>query len=111
MTIFFDIFLQYLKDFIAGIGVFVIASGAARSLYQIVLGIIYKHLDINYVRLDFGNCVLLGLEFIVGADILGSLIKPDYYNLGLLAILVLIRTILSYFLSSELRTSAARGDR
>jgi uncharacterized membrane protein len=38
----------------------------------------------------------------VGADIVGSLVQPDYYNLGLLAILVVIRTVLSYFLNLEL---------
>lgn len=107
-ALFFDMFLQYLKDFIAGIGVLVIAAGALHSLYHIALFVLYKSSNLNYIRLQFGNCVLLGLEFIVGADIIGSLIQPDYYNLGLLAILVLIRTILSYFLSSELKAASVR---
>ncbi|HEX2977889.1 MAG TPA: DUF1622 domain-containing protein [Candidatus Babeliales bacterium] len=101
--IFFDSVLLYIKDFIAAIGVVVITIGAVRSVYQLFqLGDRKKNIDANQIRLQFGNSVILGLEFMVGADIVGSLVQPDYYNLGLLAILVLIRTILSYFLNIEL---------
>lgn len=101
--LFFDASLLYIKDFIAAIGVVVITAGAVNSLYQLFMLIVHKNLDTNYIRLQFGNSVILGLEFMVGADIVGSLVQPDYYNLGLLAILVLIRTILSYFLNLELQ--------
>lgn len=100
--VFFDAFLLYLKDFIALIGVVVIACGAARSLYQLFMMAIYQTVSANYIRLQFGDSVVLGLEFMVGGDIIGSLVQPDYYNLGLLAIIVLIRTVLSYFLNMEL---------
>jgi len=100
--IFLDNFLLYVKEGIASIGVAVIIIGAVRSLYQLTMMVLHKRFDANYVRLQFGNSVILGLEFMVGADIVGSLVKPDYYNLGMLAILVLIRTILSYFLNIEM---------
>jgi len=102
--LFFDSFLLYIKEGISLIGVAVIIIGTLHSLYQLARFILHKQFDPNYIRLQFGNSVILGLEFMVGADIVGSLIKPDYYNLGLLAILVLIRTILSYFLNLELST-------
>jgi uncharacterized membrane protein len=104
MGVFFlDPFLVYIKECIALIGVIVITIGGIRSVYQLLMLIVHKSFDTNYIRLQFGNSVILGLEFMVGADIVGSLIEPDYYNLGLLAILVLIRTILSYFLNLELK--------
>ena len=62
----------------------------------------FRTLSTNYIRLQFGYSVILGMEFMVGADIIGSLADPDYYSLGLLGMLVLIRTVLSYFLSKEL---------
>jgi len=68
------------------------------------VGCAHKNVDTNAIRLQFGNSIILGLEFMVGADIVGSLVEPDYYNLGLLGILVLIRTILSYFLNIELES-------
>lgn len=100
--LYLDMFLLYVREAIAAIGVFVIIIGAVRSLYQIYLFLAHKGVTSNYIRLQFGDSVVLGLEFMVGADIVGSLVQPDYYNLGLLAILVLIRTILSYFLNLEL---------
>ena len=103
MRLFFDTFLLYIRGFIGALGVLVIVLGAIRSLYQLFMFIIHKQFDTNYIRLKFGDSVILGLEFMVGADIVGSLIEPDYYNLGLLAIIVLIRTVLSYFLSLELK--------
>lgn len=99
----YDTFLFYVRESIAAIGVAVIIIGALRSLYQLYLVCVHRKLDLNYIRLQFGNSVILGLEFMVGADIVGSLISPDYYNIGLLAIIVLIRTVLSYFLNLELQ--------
>lgn len=101
--LYFDNALLYIKEGIGIIGVFVIVCGAIRSAFQLITGFIGRDFDTNYIRLQFGNSVILGLEFMVGADIVGSLIEPDYYNLGLLGILVLIRTILSYFLNLELQ--------
>jgi uncharacterized membrane protein len=95
--------IPYIRECIATIGVVVISLGALRSIYQLWQLVFYNKYDPNYIRLLFGNSVILGLEFIMGADILGSLIEPDYYNLGLLAIIVVIRTFLSYFLNLELR--------
>jgi uncharacterized membrane protein len=99
-----DMFLLYIKEFIAAIGVLVIVMGAVRSLYQLFMILVGKDFTSSYIRWQFGESVILGLEFMVGADIVGSMVQPDYYNLGLLAILVLIRTVLSYFLNMELAT-------
>ena len=100
--VFLDSLLLYIKEGIACIGVLVIVLGSLRGLYHLTLFFMNKRFTSNYIRLQFGDSVILGLEFMVGADIVGSLIQPDYYNLGLLSILVIIRTILSYFLNLEL---------
>jgi len=97
-----DEILLYIKDFLEIVGVVVIGGGAVQAVYQLFMATFYKKLSSNYIRLQFGNRVTLGLEFMMGGDIIGSLVKPSYYNLGLLAIIVLIRTILSYFLNREL---------
>lgn len=55
------------------------------------------------LRLRLGYSIILGLEFIVASDIIESLIRPSYYELGRLALLVVIRTFLSYFLNKELQ--------
>ena len=100
--IFFNEALLLIRECIAALGVVVIVMGAIKSTYQLVMMLLQNRYDDNYIRLQFGNSVILGLEFMVAADILGSLVAPDYYNLGMLAIIVAIRTVLSFFLSREL---------
>lgn len=100
--LFADMPLLYMREAIALLGVAVIVAGAMRSFYQLYLLLAYRSYDLSIIRLQFGKCVLLGLEFMVGADIIGSLVAPDYYNLGMLAIIVLVRTVLSYFLYYDL---------
>jgi uncharacterized membrane protein len=101
--LFLDTILLYIREGIATLGVLVITAGSLHSLYQFYTLFTQHTPTANTIRLQFGNSVILGLEFMVGADIIGSLVEPDYYNLGLLGILVLIRTILSYFLNIELK--------
>lgn len=98
----FDEILLYVRDFIASIGVLVIVIGAVNSLYQLFMLVAYQTFTVNYIRLQFAKSITLSLEFMVAADIVGSLVKPDYYSLGLLGILVVIRIVLSYFLNLEL---------
>lgn len=54
-------------------------------------------------RADLGRGVLLGLEMLVAADIIGTVaVTPSFGNLGVLAIVVLIRTFLSISLGVEI---------
>jgi uncharacterized membrane protein len=54
-------------------------------------------------REGLGRSLLLGLEFLVAADIIRTVaIEPNFYNLGILAVIVLIRTFLSWSLELEL---------
>lgn len=108
MMLFLDTVLLYIKEFIASIGVAVIFFGALRSVYQLCMLAFKQAYTSNYIRLQFGDSIILGLEFMVGGDIVESLVKPDYYSLGLLAVLVLIRTVLSYFLNMELAALTPR---
>jgi len=101
LTMLDEIFI-HIKDFIEVLGVAVITYGALVAAYQIVMLAVWKKFSTRQIRLQFGTSVVLGLELMVGADIIGSLIKPDYYSLGLLAVIVAIRTVLSFFLNREL---------
>lgn len=54
------------------------------------------------MRADLGRAILLGLELLVIADIIGTVaIKPTFENLGVLAAIVAIRTLLSFTLELE----------
>jgi uncharacterized membrane protein len=67
------------------------------------------------VRTVFGRSILLGLEFLVAADIIRTVaVQPSLENVGVLGLIVLIRTFLSFSLQAEiegrspLRRAAAR---
>lgn len=89
------------------VGIAIIVSGVlvalSQYLYYTLTGqLIRKGEKINTIRLNLGRILILGLEFIVAADLIGSTTAPDYYDLGILAIIVAIRTLLSYSLNREL---------
>ena len=54
-------------------------------------------------RTHLGRSILLGLEFLVAADIIGTVaVDPTFRNLGVLGLVVLIRTFLSFSLEVEI---------
>jgi uncharacterized membrane protein len=51
----------------------------------------------------FGRSILLGLEFLVAADIIRTVaVEPSLGNVGVLGLIVLIRTFLSFSLEVEI---------
>ena len=58
---------------------------------------------VSAVRLQLGSALSLSLEFLIGADILKTAITPSWNEIGMLGAIVLIRTLLNYFLTLELR--------
>jgi uncharacterized membrane protein len=53
-------------------------------------------------RRDLGRTLLLTLEFLIAADIIDTVaVEKSFESLGLLAVLVLIRTFLSFALELE----------
>ncbi|NLO06686.1 MAG: DUF1622 domain-containing protein [candidate division WS1 bacterium] len=55
------------------------------------------------VRQDLGYYILLGLEFLIAADIMRTIRHPTLDELATLAGIVLIRTVISYYLTHEMR--------
>jgi len=54
-------------------------------------------------RANLGRGILLGLELLVGADIIGTITAPlTFTSVGLLAVIVIIRTFLSFSLETEI---------
>jgi uncharacterized membrane protein len=57
----------------------------------------------EYVRHHLGQYLLLGLEFLIAADIIHTVFKPNIQSLIILGAIVVIRTLISYFLNKELQ--------
>ncbi len=57
------------------------------------------------IRQKLGAYLLLGLEIFIAGDIISSVVSPTWQKVGMLAAIVAIRTVLSYFLRMELKQS------
>lgn len=56
----------------------------------------------TFIKNYLGSYILLSLELLIVADTVESIIKPTFQDIFKLAILVIIRTVLSYFLNMEI---------
>lgn len=93
----------YLRLSVEALGAAVIGIGAASTTYRYVLSLLGLRKDTNSdIRLYFGRYLVLGLEFQLGADILATAVAPTFQEVQLLAAIVVIRTVLNYFLQKEL---------
>ncbi|MBI2853285.1 MAG: DUF1622 domain-containing protein [Chloroflexi bacterium] len=60
------------------------------------------------IRYDIGFHLILGLEFLIAADIIRSVLNPTLPELAVLGGIVAIRTVLSYFLEREINRTGQR---
>ena len=87
-------------------GVAIIVTGAFGSLLLFLLGMARggdRNALVGAFRSSLGRSILLGLEFLVAADIINTVgVEPTLANLAVLAGIVLIRTFLSFSLEVEI---------
>ncbi len=60
------------------------------------------------VRLRLARWLALALEFELAADILRTAVSPNWDEIGKLAAIATLRTLLNYFLQQEIRQNEAR---
>ncbi len=95
--------LHAAKWCLSGVGVLIIVSGGVQAAWYMLTHWYDKGgATIDAIRCQLGLHIVLGLEFILASDVIMTIVLPDYYNLGILAILVAIRTVLNYFLGKEI---------
>jgi uncharacterized membrane protein len=102
-------FEQTMDDIARGVeilGVATVLVGLAASLVSGALGLlggegagsVYRT-----IRAVFARSILLGLEFLVAADIIRTVaVQPSLENVAVLGLIILIRTFLSFSLEVEL---------
>jgi uncharacterized membrane protein len=102
----FDQLIKWVAVGIEAIAIGIIVVGAITTTVIFLVRIIREGaLEDCYRRFrsDFGKAVLLGLEFLIASDIVGTVaVGPTYTDLGILALLVVIRTFLSFSLELEI---------
>jgi uncharacterized membrane protein len=103
-------YLHHVSFGIGVLGVLVIVFGVACGLVRFLCaelkavrgGTVEE--DRKRLRHVLGYYLLLGLEFLIAADIIDTLMKPSAQDLIVLGSIVLIRTVISYSLNAELKS-------
>ncbi len=113
--------IRWITRAVEVVGIAIIVVGAATSLLLFLRDLARragKDAAFGAFRSDLGRSILLGLEFLVAADIINTVaIEPSLDSLAVLAGIVLIRTFLSFSLEAEIegrwpwQRAAAEGHR
>ncbi len=94
------------KLFISLCGTLIILVGAMMAIYRYIL---YRCINtplepnLNMIRLDLARTIILAIEFFIASDVVETTITPDFQALGILCVLVIIRTILNFSLHKEVK--------
>ena len=97
--------MEWAARFLEWTGVAVILGGSILAIGIYLAGLRNGATESGYDRLraNLGRAILLGLEFLVGADIVATVTSPlTWESVGLLGLIVLIRTLLSFSLETEI---------
>jgi uncharacterized membrane protein len=106
-------FLHHTSFGIGFLGVLVVVFGVCCGLARFVRSELHavRGADVNEERKRLrhllGYYLLLGLEFLIAADIIETLMKPTPQDLLVLGAIIVIRTVISWSLSAELRPGSA----
>ncbi|WP_242491853.1 DUF1622 domain-containing protein [Miniphocaeibacter massiliensis] len=88
------------------ISVIVLLVGLASYLKDLFINILKKDSkQIKIIKNKLGGIVLIGLEILIIADIVETIISPTFRDIGLLGAIVIIRTAISYFLNKEIEST------
>lgn len=93
--------IEWVAQSFSYIGVGFIVLGALIALLQYLDMLVVRRLTMPHVRLTLGTYMLVGLEFMVGQDVVETVIDPGFEHLVGLGSIVVIRTVLEYFLGHE----------
>lgn len=101
----FETVLGYIVIALEIVGISIILLGVIRTLYKFGWCIV-KSIRISTVmteiRIELSNYLVLSLEIIIGRDIIETFLSPSLNDIIILVVLVLLRTLLAFFLNYEI---------
>lgn len=97
-------YIDFTALIIESVGVVIIAGGSIFVLVRfLIVSGSFKAGSFRQLRHDLGKAILLGLEILVAGDIIATVsTAPTMNSVLVLAVIVLIRTFLSFSLQVEL---------
>lgn len=99
---------QYFAIFVRACILCIEMAGIAIIVISMVRGFIgYLRKD-DSIRIELAKGIMLGLEFKVGSEVLRSVIVSGWSELGTLAAVILLRSLLTFLLHWEIREEEKR---
>lgn len=102
--------ISFLNDLVVNVcqilAMIVILMGISKSLIIYVKDVMLakkSYAALQESRLEIGHSFSLGLAFLIGASILKTIIAPTWDDIGKLAAIIAIRTVLNYFLLRDVK--------
>jgi uncharacterized membrane protein len=104
--------LILVKHLMSLLGSLIVFLGSLFVVSQFLLRFMRRRrqplLNFDWVRMGITRSIILGLEFFIAADLIQTTTTPDYYAVGILAAIVLIRAFLNYSLNRDLTILSQR---
>lgn len=102
--------VQWVKLCVEALGALIIGLGVLTAAAQFVRALVPPRVEsYNGIRLTLARYLALALEFQLGADILSTAVAPSWDQIGKLGAIAVIRTLLNYFLTREMRDEQTRA--
>ena len=98
---------------IEGMAVLIVAFGSVDAFVRLMWVNVTPtatHGERKAIWRRYGMWLLLGLEFELAADIIGSVLSPSWQELAQLGAIAVIRTFLNYFLEKDLESADAAAE-
>jgi uncharacterized membrane protein len=108
--------LEWLATGVDFASIVILSIGALRFLWRFALAEITRdgrvRTDrVNDARLELGRYILAGLELLIVSDVIHTALSFQLEDIAFLGALVLVRSVISFFLERELKElrTAGRG--
>ena len=104
--------IGFVVPIVEACGGLVIVLGVGRALVVYVVNFLKKDCDeeMQSLRIRLGQSMVMGLEFLVAADILKTSVSPTWNDILFLGALIGLRTLLNFLLEYELKLLDKRKD-
>ena len=96
------------------VGIAIVMWGAAEGIikllarFRTLLNSAVPLIPISRIRLAIGEKIALGLDFFLAGDIIQTIIIPSWESLAILGGIVVIRTIIAFFLNRDIKEFAEK---
>lgn len=96
------------------LGIGVVLWGAIEGLFGLlkrIKAVLMREtqpVPISHIRVAIGEKTALGLDFFLAGDIIQTIMVPTWESLAILGGIVVIRTIIAFFLNKDLRELAEK---